>query len=201
MNERDINLANERARLRDLKAEARRLEERIAERERPRTYEDEHQLLSIRAAADQVYRDAGRLGAPEPMTQESPRACRMRILDDLRRYHKDWSRPSTLDNIRDDTALNAVEQQVFEAARKNGPSYGLKPTETRERVSATSAGAKVIEYVGGPDAWFGNAFRREPPRALLKTQQQYKDITKNNLLSRITQVVPGYMRQWVGLAS
>jgi hypothetical protein len=196
MNQRDIDLANDMVRLRDLKIEAARLQASIADREQPRTYADEEQLIALRAKADPVYREDGRLGAPEPLVTESPRAFRIRMLDDLKRYHNDWARVSTLDSIREENTLNHVEQQLFEAARKNGKTYGMRDGEMRQ-VEKNEAGRHTIEHVGGPLAWFGRTFQRPAPRAQLHSPEHYHAVSRNNILARITDRIPGWMRPTV----
>jgi hypothetical protein len=197
MNSHDQRLAADRVRLRDLKAEARRLEASVVEREVPRTYADEQKLLELRAKTDPVYRDAGRLGAPEPMSQESVPAFRRRMLADLARYHPRWSEVP-IDNIRDDNTLNAIEQQVFEAARKNGPSYGLKDGEIRQLTTKTDGGHTVYNVAGNENTHFTQQFSRPPKKVQFYTPETYHEMSRNNILSRITSVVPGWARTLVG---
>jgi hypothetical protein len=191
------DVAQDRIRLRDLKNEARKLEYSLADRERPRTYDDEQQILNLRAKADPVYRDAGRLGAPEPMVSESPRAFRIRMLDDLGRYHKDWSKTS-VDCIRDETALSHVEQQIFDAARKNGPSYGLKDGEIRQLATKTQGGHTVYNFAGNENTHFTQQFSRGAKKATFYAPEVYHEMSRNNILSRITERIPGYVRGLFG---
>jgi 3-mercaptopyruvate sulfurtransferase SseA len=65
---------------------------------------------------------------------------------------------------------------------------GLKPGEIRERPFTTSAGARVIEF-DGVDAHFTQQFSRVPRRAMLKSQEEYAQMSRDAQLSRITEVV------------
>ena len=62
MNSKDLSLANDFARARDLRQELRRLEESISRRadRSPVTLEDEHRMTAMQAGLDSAYQAAGR---------------------------------------------------------------------------------------------------------------------------------------------
>jgi hypothetical protein len=186
--------------LQRLRAEVRRLE-RQAEAEAkamgPLSESDERSLMTLQARADETYREAGRIGAPPPLGHERPAEFRMRLVQGLQRFSPKW-RNIDLANARDAGALDTIEAQIYADARKFGRTADLKPGEIRERHSTTGGGHRVIEFDGGEGAHFTQEFRRLPRFGLFKTEREYHEISKNNMLSKITSIVPGWARTLVG---
>jgi hypothetical protein len=197
MNSADTNLANDFAKARDLRNELRRLEAKVSEEANrsPLTIEDEQAMARTQARLDEGFQAADRRALP-PLPYERPASYSRRLLSDLARYSPNWA-GKDLSQLRDPTAAAAVEQQIIDHAKQYGPRHGLAPTEIRERETRGSGGHIVKEFVGGDAAWFGNAFTREPRRAQFASPQEYREISKNNLLSRITERVPGWAREIV----
>jgi hypothetical protein len=121
-------------------------------------------------------------------------------LDGLKCYSDTW-RGKSFDAVNDQNALRIIEDQVTAAARRNGPTFGMKDGEIKAVETSSSGGHKVIEFVGTENTSFIQQFKRPAPRAILKTQDEYNRIHTNNLLARVTQRIPGWARGMVGLES
>ena len=173
MNSKDVSLANDFAKARDLRQELRRLEELIARRaERsPVTLDDERRMTEMQARANSAYQAAGRR-APPALPLETPLEFRRRLLAGLQPYSSTWN-GKDLSGITDETAFTAIEGQIFADAASNGKTFGLRPREIRERVSEGHGGHKVIEFDGGPEAHFVRQFSREPRIGVFKTHAEY----------------------------
>jgi hypothetical protein len=186
------------ARLQELRREVRALEaaaERQAINSRPLTEKDERDMMALQARADDAYQEANRR-APPPLPMERPDDYRMRLIQGVQRYSPNWSR-ANLASLGRAGGLDAAEAQIFADARKYGRTADLKPTEIKQLTSKSGGGYIVNEFVGGEDAWFGNEFRRPPMYAQLPTWEQANQLTRNNLLSRITERIPSWMRPTV----
>ena len=185
MNSKDVSLANDYAKARDLRNELRRLEESIARRaERsPVTIDDERRMHDTQARYDSAYGAANRR-APPPLPLEKPTEYRRRLAEGLQVYSPSW-RGKDLSGITDETAFTAIEGQIFADAASNGKTFGLKPREIRERVSEGHGGHKVIEFDGGPEAHFVRQFSREPRVGVFKTHAEYAAMSRDAQLSRI----------------
>jgi len=164
-----------------------------ASRETP-TEDEQRAMVAMRARADELYRDAGLVGSPMPLPFERGDSYRKRVMSDLARIGASPWAGKDLKSIKDEAALSAVETQVFDAAKANAKSYGLKDGELREIRTDSRGGHRQVEFVGGKNAWFGNAFSRVVPRVAFKTRDQYNQVVANNALSRLTHVVPTYLR-------
>ena len=149
MNSKDVSLANDYAKARDLRNELRRLEELIARRadRSPVTLDDERRMHDTQVRADSAYSAANRR-APPAMPLERPDEYRRRLAEGLQVYSPSW-RGKDLSGVTDETALKAIERQIFADAVANGRTFGLKPHEICERVTKSPGGHKVIEYDGG----------------------------------------------------
>jgi hypothetical protein len=189
-------------RLQAMKAETRRLEEQVARQARamsPVTIEEEREMSNIQSRLDVAYRAAQR-SAPPPLPMEKPDQFHKRLLDGLKCYSDTW-RGKSFDAVNDHNALRIIEDQVTAAARRNGPTFGMKDGEIKAVETSSSGGHKVIEFVGTENTSFIQQFKRPAPRAILKTQDEYNRIHTNNLLAKVTQRIPGWARGMVGLSS
>ena len=141
MNSKDVSLANDFAKARDLRNELRRLEESIARRadRSPVTIEDERSMGEMQARADSAYVAANRR-APPAMPLERPDEYRRRLAEGLQVYSPSW-RGKDLNGVTDETAFKAIEGQIFADAVANGRTHGLKPHEIREKLSEKSMAA------------------------------------------------------------
>jgi hypothetical protein len=176
-------LQEKRRELRALEAQA----ERTARAMSPLTIEDEHRMVAMQARADSLYRGAGRLPAPLAEPHERPGQYERRLVDGLKVYSDRWAKAS-LERMPDD-AFAIARDQIFADAAQNAKTHGLASTEIREVPSVSAAGHRTIEFVGGPDAHFTQQFCRPPRRVLLKSQEEYSQMTRDAQLSRITEMV------------
>ena len=87
MNSKDVSLANDFAKARDLRNELRKLEESIARRadRSPVTIGDERRMGEMQARADSAYQAAGRR-APPALPLERPGEYRRRLAEGLQVY-------------------------------------------------------------------------------------------------------------------
>ena len=140
MNNADVNLANDFAKLRDMKNELRRLEESLSRRaERsPVTAADEARMLDDQARADSAYQAANRR-APPALPLEQPSAYRRRLADGVKAYSPRWQQ-ADLASMPDD-ALAVVEQQIYADAV---PTVG--PTAL-SRMRFASASRRAVEVI------------------------------------------------------
>jgi predicted RNase H-like nuclease (RuvC/YqgF family) len=137
-------------RLQALRAQTRALEQQVERQARsmsPLTLDDEREMSNIQSRLDHAYRAANRM-APPPLPCERP-AFHRRLLDGLRVYSDTW-RGKDISQVTDPTALRVIEDQLADAARKRGPTYGMRDGEIK--AVETSSG-------GGP------RFRSEAQRA------------------------------------
>ena len=189
MNSKEVSLANDYAKARDLRQELRRLEESISRRaERsPVTLEDERRMTEMQARADSAYVAANRR-APPALPLERPIEYRRRLAEGLQVYSPSW-RGKDLSGVTDEAAFTAIEGQIFADAVANGRTYGLEPHEIRQRVIPGSSGHTVIEYDGGPDASFIRQFAPAPRLGVFRPREEYERMSRDANLARIEQIV------------
>jgi hypothetical protein len=196
-----MSYAEQLERLQALRAQTRALEQQVdlqARSMQPLTLDDEREMSNIQSRLDQAYQAANRR-APPPLPMEKPSQFRHRLLDGLKVYHDDW-RDKDLSRVNNATALDAIEGQLTEAACRNGPTFGLRPTEIKQIETSSGGGHRIISFVGGPEAHFSQQFGFPAFRAKFHSPETYHTMTKNNLLSKITERVPGWARSFVGLS-
>jgi predicted RNase H-like nuclease (RuvC/YqgF family) len=189
-------------RLQALRAQTRALEaqvDRQAKEMQPLTLEDESEMSNIQSRLDHAYQAANRR-APPPLPMEKPSQFRHRLLDGLKVYHDDW-RDKDLSRVNNATALDAIEGQLTEAARRNGPTYGMRDGEIKAVETSSSGGHKIINFVGTENTHFTQQFQRPPVQAHFKTQEEYNRMMMANMLGKVTSVIPSWMRGMVGLSS
>ena len=103
-------------------------------------------------------------------------------------YSSAW-RGKDLSGITDETALTAIEGQIFADAVANGRTYGLKPHEIRQRVIPSAGGHTIIEYDGGPDASFIRQFAPAPRLGVFRPREEYERMSRDANLARIEEIV------------
>jgi hypothetical protein len=89
----------------------------------------------------------------------------------------------------DDAALAVVENLVFADAVQNGRTHGLKPGEIRERETRSEGGHRIVEFDGGENASFVDLFNRPARRAIFKSPAEYEQISRDNSLARIDEII------------
>jgi hypothetical protein len=146
VNNADVNLANDFAKLRDMKNELRRLEESISRRaERsPVTAADEARMLDDQARADSAYQAANRR-APPALPLEQPSAYRRRLADGVKAYSPRWQQ-ADLASMPDD-ALAVVEQQIYADAVANGRTHGLSRMRFASGSRRAAAAIKSLNFM------------------------------------------------------
>jgi hypothetical protein len=113
----------------------------------PISIEQERQMADTQARLDEAYQAAGRR-APPPLPYEKPTQFHRRLLDGLRVYSDEW-RSRSINGVNDPNVLSAIEANVVSAARQNGPTYGLRPTEIKQVTK--SSGAVEARAIAGED--------------------------------------------------
>jgi hypothetical protein len=189
-------------RLQALRAQTRALEQQVERQARsmsPLTEADERSMQAMQAKADAAYMEANRR-APPPLGHERPDEYRMRLISGLQRYSPRWKSADLRSTAAAAGALDIVETQIFDDARKYGRTADLRPGEIRERPLTTPAGTRVIEFDGGEGAHFTRQFAHPAFRAQFHTPEHYHAVSRNNILARITERVPGWAREMVGLS-
>ena len=169
-----------------LRAEVRRLE-RQAEAEAkamsPLTIDDEHRMVAAQSRADALYRGAGRLPAPAPEPHERPAAYERRLADGLRSYSPRWSK-ANVERMPDDVFAIARDQ-IYADAATNAKSHGLEARQLKPIPARTAAGHESVEWVGGPQSWFGRQFERPARRAILKSAEKYAAMSRDATVASI----------------
>src|ERR1700677_1978119 len=116
----------------------------------PLQADDERKLVEIQSRADAVYREAGRF-AQAPLPLERPGQYRRRLAEGLKEFSPEMQ---GCDLMRmDDAPFAQFEAMLYEGARKNCKSFGLKPTEMRPIESKAAGGHGRVAWGGGDPAW------------------------------------------------
>jgi hypothetical protein len=188
-------------RLQALRAQTRALEKQVERQARsmqPLTLDDERQMQSMQAKADEAYQTARRR-APPPLGHERPDEYRLRLVEGVKRYSPRWKSVDLSRTGAVAGALDIAETQIFDDARKYGRTADLKPGEIRERPITTPAGTRVIEFDGGEGAHFTQQFASPVWKVKrMPSVEECHAMTRNNLLSRLTELVPSWARTLVG---
>jgi hypothetical protein len=175
--------------LQRLRAEVRRLE-RQAEAEAksmsPLTIDDEHRMVAMQSRADSVYRGAGRLPAPAPEPGDRPASYERRLADGLKVYSQQWAKASVFGMPEE--AFQIARDQIYADATRNARTHGLMANELKPIPTRTASGHESVEYVGGPEAWFGKQFSRPARRAVFADQATYSAMSRDAQLARITEL-------------
>ena len=182
-----------------LRAQLRKREEDVAARTdaRPLTADDERSMISFQARADDAYRDAGRFAAA-PMPLERPAEYRRRLAAGLAEYSPQWAK-ADISRLPDDV-LDIAETDIYRDAKANVATHGLRADELKPIAKRENAHDRV-DWVGGPRAWFGRMFERPSNRAVFKIPGDYERASRDNMLSRIAEIVPYGQRTTVGAPS
>jgi hypothetical protein len=111
------------------------------------------QLVQLQERAHDVYRAIDLPAAPAPLSGESPRSYRERLVGRLQ-HHSDVWRKADLSRLPSST-LEIAESQIFEAAKRWGSDKTrANPDGTlRERKVVDHAGREWTEFAGSPAAW------------------------------------------------
>jgi hypothetical protein len=173
-----------------LRSEVRRLE-RQAEAEAksmsPLTIDDEHRMVAAQSRADTLYRGAGRLPAPAAEPHERPAAYERRLAAGLAVYSPRWSK-ANVERMPDD-AFAIARDQIYADAAANARTHGLRANELKPIPTRTASGHESVEYVGGPEAWFGKQFERPARRAVFQAPEAYAAMSRDGQLARVAEVV------------
>jgi hypothetical protein len=178
------------ARIRDLRDELRRLErqnEQEMARINPLSLNEEHEMRAMQARADELFRGAGRLPAPEPHAHERPSTYERRLADALKVYSARWAKADVFAMPAD--AFKVVQPQIYADAAANAKTHGLQATEIRELPSTSASGHRTYEFAGGERAWFGHRFARPARRAVFADPSAYAQMSRDSQMSRLTEIV------------
>ena len=169
---------SKRRELRALEAQA----ERTAKSMQPITEQDERQLMASRVKANEAYRAAGRMGAPEAFSYERPEEYERRLVAGISTLSPTWARADFSRMPREAFEIAAAQVLAEVAATK---AHGLKSTEIRELPSSSNAGHRVTEFAGGENAWFGNVFRRTPRKAVFQQPEEYQRQSQATMMAKV----------------
>jgi hypothetical protein len=185
-----MSYSDKLAEIQSRRAELRALE-RLAEVEAkamtPLSIEDEHRMVAAQSRADALYRGAGRLPAPAPEPHERPAAYERRLADGLRIYSQRWARANV--SVMPDDAFAIARDQIYADAAANAKTHGLQARQLKPIPTRTASGHESVEWVGGPEAWFGKQFERPARRAQFQAPEAYAAMSRDSQLSRIQEVV------------
>ena len=185
-----MSYSDKLAEIQSRRAELRALE-RLAEVEAkamtPLSIEDEHRMVAAQSRADALYRGAGRLPAPAPEPHERPAAYERRLADGLRIYSQRWARANV--SVMPDDAFAIARDQIYADAAANAKTHGLQARQLKPIPTRTASGHESVEWVGGPEAWFGKQFERPARRAQFQAPEAYAAMSRDSRLSRIQEVV------------
>jgi hypothetical protein len=176
--------------LQRMRSQTRALEaqlEREARAMQPLTLQDEHRMVAAQTRADELYRSAGRLPAPQPDPGERPSQYERRLADGLKIYSDRWA-SANLQKVPDD-AFEIVREQIYADATKSAKTHGLQETEIRELSSTSASGHRTREFVGGPEASFIKHFTRPARRAQFQAPEDYVRMMQTAAMQRVGEVV------------
>jgi len=156
--------------------------------------DDERKLVEYQSRADSVLREAGRF-AQAPLPLERPAQYRRRLAESLKEFSPELKGCEF--HRMDDATFGMFEEMAYEGARKNGKSFGLKPTEMRPIESKSVGGHARVDWAGGEKAWFGSTFARPARRAVFKSQGEYQAMERDANLARVSEVISAARRQTV----
>jgi hypothetical protein len=180
-----MSYSDKLAKLQELRAEVRRLEaaaEREARAMQPITEQDERQMMSFQAKADESYACAGRR-APPPLAHERPDEYRRRLVAGVQSYSPRWAKADIEAIVSD--ALPIAEQQIYADAATHGRTAGLAARQIKPIQNRTAAGHTTIEFVGGPEASFVRAFERPARRASFMKPEQYTAMANASQMAKV----------------
>jgi hypothetical protein len=183
-----MSYSDKLAKLQELRAEVRRLEaaaEREARAMQPITEQDERQMMSFQAKADESYACAGRR-APPPLAHERPDEYRRRLVAGVQSYSPRWAKADIEAIVSD--ALPIAEQQIYADAATHGRTAGLRAREIKPITSRTAAGHTQTEFVGGEEAHFVRAFERPARRAAFLKPDQYQSMSNATTMQGLVNV-------------
>ena len=178
--------------LRDAQAELQRRSDAAT----PIMPDDERKLVEYQSRADSVLREAGRF-AQAPLPLERPAQYRRRLAESLKEFSPELKGCEF--HRMDDVTFSKFEEMLFEGAKKNGRSFGLKPTEMRPIESKSVGGHARVDWAGGEKAWFGSTFARPARRAVFKSQGEYQAMERDANLARVSEVISAARRQTVSV--
>ena len=176
-----MELQELRRRLRAMESDV----QRRADAAQPLQPDDERKLIELQSRADSVYREGGRL-APSPQPLEHPREYRVRLAEGLKEFSPDLQGCQLA--RMDDASFAQFEGMLYEGARKNGKSHGLRSDEIRP-VPIRENGHDMVVFIGGKNAHFIKTFSRDVRRAQMKSPDAYNAMSRDANLSRIEEVV------------
>jgi hypothetical protein len=176
-------LQEKRRELRALEAQA----ERTARSMPPITLDDELRMVEAQTRADALYRGAGRLPAPPAEPHERPSTYERRLVDGLKVYSERWAK-ANLAAMPDD-AFQIARAQIFADAAANAKTHGLQARQLKPIPTRTASGHESVEWVGGPNAWFGRQFERPARRAILPTPEECTKMMATAAMQRVSEVI------------
>jgi hypothetical protein len=176
-------LQEKRRELRALEAQA----ERAARSMSPITLDDELRMVEAQTRADALYRGAGRLPAPPAEPHERPSTYERRLVDGLKVYSERWAK-ANLAAMPDD-AFQIARAQIFADAAANAKTHGLQARQLKPIPTRTASGHESVEWVGGPNAWFGRQFERPARRAILPTPEECTKMMATAAMQRVSEVI------------
>jgi hypothetical protein len=168
---------------------------REAKSMQPLTADQEREMHVTQARFDEAYTKAGRRAEP-PHAYERPDSYRQRLIAGLQKYSPKYQ-GKDLTGIAYEPALASIEKEICDDAARFGPIYGMKDGEIKAVETSSGGGHKVINFIGTEGTHFTQQFSRPVGKAILPTFEEANRMLTNNLLAKVTQRVPGYLRELV----
>jgi hypothetical protein len=108
-------------------------------------------LAEIQERADGVAQEFGEK-APPPMSAETERNYRIRLLRRYKHHSPDW-KEIDLQSINDAKIFDAAESRIYADARAAGATPEVTDGYLRERVRTDASGRRISEFFGSPRVW------------------------------------------------
>ena len=88
-----------------------------------------------------------------------------------------------------DDAFQIARAQIFADAAANAKTHGLQARQLKPIPTRTASGHESVEWVGGPNAWFGRQFERPARRAILPTPEECTKMMATAAMQRVSEVI------------
>jgi hypothetical protein len=169
---------------------------REAKSMQPLTEDQAREMQVTQARFDEAYTKAGRICEP-PHAYERPDTYRHRLIAGLQKYSPKYQ-GKNLTGLSHEPALASIEKEIFDDAAKFGPVYGMKVGEIKAVETSSGGGHKVINFIGAEGTHFSQQFPNNAKKVTsMPSWDQAQQMTRDNLLSRLTERIPGWARTLV----
>jgi hypothetical protein len=162
----------------------------------PLTEDQAREMQVMQARFDSAYTKAGRTCEP-PHAYERPDTYRQRLIAGLQKYSPKYQ-GKNLTGITHEEALSGIEREICDDAARFGPTYGMRDGQIKQLTKSSGGGHIVHEFVGNGNTHFSQHFPSNAKKVVsMPSWDQAQQMTRDNLLSRLTERVPGWARTLV----